>query len=153
MFLARHNRESNTSETGFLDKNNKNNISGLGLPIIGAEQGGRGGGGAVAPPPKTRISGGLRGSAPPPPCTFRRRSLALELLDQQLHIVHNAVNAARSVSGNKYKNHLQSSRQNSCPQNATRKCLQTVKIVFCITYGIADFQAHIFYPTKTKKLP
>jgi len=33
-----------------------------------------------------------------------------------------------------------------------REVLKLFKIVFHITYGIVDFQTHIFCPTKTKNL-
>jgi len=46
-----------------------------------------------------------------------------------------------------YKNHLQSSQQNS-----TRRDPQC-KIAFDIICGVTDFQVHIFCPTQTKNLP
>ena len=49
---------------------------------------------------------------------------------------------------------MQSSQQNSCHQNATRRRPQTVKVVFDITCGIGNFRTYIFAcPPSTQELP
>ena len=118
---------------------------------IGGRARGQGGTAAVDPPPPP---------PPPPelkfdraqPSTFWCKGRALELKKtgkrgQQFHLVHDAVKTALPKVGQvtvyKYKNYLQSSQQNSCHQNATRRGPQTGKITFHITYGICNFRMHI----------
>ena len=66
-------------------------------------------------------------------------------IGQPLHLAHDAVKTALPDvrQGTKIRTICEDPKKTSCYQNATRRTPQTVKIVFQITYGIADFGTHI----------
>ena len=82
-------------------------------------------------------------------CHHRQRSRGgCNPLKQKFRGTQPPMFQCQSMSGY-YKNHVRRFQQNSCHQNATRRGLQTVKVVFDITCGIGDFRVYIFCPMST----
>lgn len=106
------------SETGFWIKTKKSYKTGLGLPITG---GGAGRTGEAIPP-----------NPPPnvPHVSVQNSCFGTAWATASLRTWCTKNWAASGASGYRYKKHLRNPQQNSCPQNATRRGSQTVRLYF-----------------------